>query len=394
MQHPIEARDSSPTTQPWILVLGTADWNQAIATNQHYMVRELAATNKVTFVESMGLRRPQLSRRDLKRIWARLSVGNKVIQSRRDIPLNCEVVSPLVVPLHGGPVRRLNQYLLRKQLEGWLLHTGPRILWTYSPVTYGFESCVESTVYHCVDLLGEFPGISRDLVHSGEKTLSKHRVQAIGSSNVVVGHLEEIGFRGVLSWPNVADVAQILASRPKQSQRRERAIFAGNLSAAKVDFLLIDQLLARGVEVHLAGPIAEGGGDSAAQVAELISNGAVYHGLLPLEGLAELYWTATVGIIPYLINDYTRGVNPLKTFEYLAAGLKVVSTPVPAVDALHRHVSVADSRTLFVEEVVNSMRSPQGTDESERISIALANSWEFRGQQGRELVSGLLRDTK
>jgi teichuronic acid biosynthesis glycosyltransferase TuaH len=55
-----------------ILVLGTAEWNSPIATNQHYVVRELAAGAQVTFTESLGLRRPKIVRADRVRMGKRL----------------------------------------------------------------------------------------------------------------------------------------------------------------------------------------------------------------------------------------------------------------------------------------------------------------------------------
>ena len=51
-----------------VLVLGTAEWDQAIATNQHYAVRELSEHHDVTYVESMGLRRIEFTWRDARRI--------------------------------------------------------------------------------------------------------------------------------------------------------------------------------------------------------------------------------------------------------------------------------------------------------------------------------------
>jgi len=37
-----------------------------------------------------------------------------------------------------------------------------------------------------------------------------------------------------------------------------------------------------------------------------------------------------VGVIPFVVDDLTEGVSPLKMYEYLAAGVPVVATPLPA----------------------------------------------------------------
>ena len=38
-----------------------------------------------------------------------------------------------------------------------------------------------------------------------------------------------------------------------------------------------------------------------------------------------------IGLIPFVVNELTRAVNPIKLREYLAAGLGVISTPMPEV---------------------------------------------------------------
>lgn len=378
-----------------ILVLGTADWDQPIATNQHYMVRELAKEFPILFTESMGLRTPEFRMRDLRRIAKRAGLGvtSTPAQNLRNVPAQVDIRSPKVLPRHTGMAWSFNKPRVQKLVDDWASQGGPRLLWTYSPVTYGLEELASEIVYHCVDLLGEVDGIPSDLIYDSEMNLARHGAHAIGSSPVVVGHLEKMGFIGVRNWSNVADTTVISGARPELVERdRRRAVFAGNLTSNKVDFTLLRQVIDAGIDLHIAGPVAEGGGDDRRNVDRLVEAGAVYHGMLNLDQLAELYWTASIGLIPYRINDYTRGVNPLKTYEYLAAGLAVVSTSVPAVKPIDGHVTVTPDSDTFVRAATKFTEAPiSNASASERSTLAGSHSWSGRGVLARDLARELLR---
>jgi glycosyltransferase involved in cell wall biosynthesis len=255
-------------------------------------------------------------------------------------------------------------------------------------VAYDLHKSADYAFYHCVDLIGQFPGISAELIDSAEETIAAAGVESAGSSPVVVQHLRERGFKDPIYWPNVADVEPVAAlSRSVAAEDRVgRAVFAGNLSANKVDFRYLHAVLDVGYELNLAGPISEGGGSAGEEVAALVERGAKYHGLKTLEGLAEIYAGASVGLIPYHLNAYTRGVSPLKTFEYLAAGLVVVSTPIPAVEPLDDDVFVCDSIERFSDTLMTLRREAGPDDLSRRARIADAHSWTLRGVEGREVV--------
>ena len=336
-----------------ILVLGTADWNQPIATNQHYVVRELAQEFPLIYTESIGLRTPQLKMRDIRRMARRIGLGPTPQTAVRPIPAGVQVRSPKVLPFHASELfKMINRPRIHALVRDWMEQPAPRMLWTYTPVTYGLERLATSVVYHCVDLLGQVDGISGSLIDRAEQNLSRHTTMALGTSPVVVEHLKRQGFADVAFWPNVADTALVAREEPPtQARSARRAVFAGNLTTSKVDFELLGQLVDRGVDLHLAGPIAEGGGSASSHVEALVARGATYHGMLSLQELARLYWTARVGLIPYVLNDYTRGVSPLKTYEYLAAGLGVVSTPIPSVERRGDHVVIAHSTNEFLSAV-------------------------------------------
>lgn len=381
-----------------ILVLGTADWDQAIATNQHYVVREMCVhgTWDVTFVESMALRRPQLSRRDLRRIWRRIRRprgGQATASSWRPRPAGLEVITPMVIPWHRGPARLLNRYLLKRLVRRWAEYQGPKILWTYTPVTYGLQGVADVTVYHCVDLLAEVPGIDPVIIERGERALADGRATAIGTSVVVANHLRARGFGEPLLWENVADTQVTTSARHLNLPRRSNyVIFAGNLAPSKIDYELLRALAEAGVGVHLAGPRAEGGGNDDEQFQALLDSGVEYLGLLSITELARELTTAAVGIIPYVLNNYTQGVSPLKTFEYLSAGLPVVSTNLPGVSPVAGDVFVETSREAFVTRVKSLAGGPSNEEIVRRAQLADGRSWSGRGLVIREMLRRLTGD--
>jgi hypothetical protein len=52
--------------------VGFADWDTDLWTDQYHLMSHLAPDNRVLFIESLGLRQPQLAGRDLARIARRL----------------------------------------------------------------------------------------------------------------------------------------------------------------------------------------------------------------------------------------------------------------------------------------------------------------------------------
>ncbi len=54
-----------------------------------------------------------------------------------------------------------------------------------------------------------------------------------------------------------------------------------------------------------------------------------------------------VGIIPFVVNDLTRAVNPIKLREMLAAGVPVVSTALPEVENYRKSIGPRDNRTTL-----------------------------------------------
>lgn len=91
----------------------------------------------------------------------------------------------------------------------------------------------------------------------------------------------------------------------------------------------------------------------------------------------------TVGLTPYSDTQFNRASFPLKTLEYLAAGLPVVSTDLPAVRWLDTsYIGVSTSPEDFADKVVGILgNSPNAVVRGERKDFARKHTWGARASQ-------------
>ncbi len=89
----------------------------------------------------------------------------------------------------------------------------------------------------------------------------------------------------------------------------------------------------------------------------------------------------SVGIIPFKLNLLNESTNPIKLYEYLGAGLPVVSTAMPEVVAYQADgvVSIADDPAAFSTRIVEALATSRDSGRmAQRLEIAAANSWAAR----------------
>lgn len=368
-----------------VVVLSTADIDAPIWTNKQHIATRLVAEREVHYVESLGLRAPSFSPKDFRRIVERLgaiilrrftakkSVRKKI---RRPGTEALHLHVPIVLPLHAfAAVRALNRWLIARSIIAKLPEH--YALWSFSPLSYGLEERAEVVIYHSVDLLHAIEGVPRDALLAGERQLISRANAVVASSKGVAEHLRNQGAQPLL-WENVADIDLFQRMRAPASQRERRAIFVGNLTPSKIDFTILEAIVAKGVRLALAGPFSIDGTKSDLALDRLMASPLVeYLGTLSQEEMASEIGKSWTGIIPYHVNKYTVGVFPMKVYEYLAAGLPVVATALPSIaDSDISGVTIAGSEAFAdaVDEICKRDYAPPVGDFS-------GNSWEARVRQ-------------
>lgn len=85
-----------------------------------------------------------------------------------------------------------------------------------------------------------------------------------------------------------------------------------------------------------------------------------------------------VAIVPHLENEFNRHTNPLKVYEYLAAGKPIVATPSPALDTLREVVHIAATPEAFNEQLMRALEETSEDLTAQRQAVAQANAWTTR----------------
>ena len=114
-------------------------------------------------------------------------------------------------------------------------------------------------------------------------------------------------------------------------------------------------------------------------------------GARPHEALPGYLAAADACLIPFQISPLTTAVNPVKLYEYLAAGKPVVSTALPEVAHYGEVCYVASGVQTFVRAAEQALaEQPDDPRRAERRRIAAANTWSRRAATLDELIAELL----
>jgi glycosyltransferase involved in cell wall biosynthesis len=110
-------------------------------------------------------------------------------------------------------------------------------------------------------------------------------------------------------------------------------------------------------------------------------------GAVPSDEIPLYVASFDVGIIPFVVDELTRGVSPLKMYEYLAARVPVVSTPLPVCEA-HPVVRTASTPGPFASEVQAAMEDRTAAFDEAAATAADAASWDNRISAVRSELGG------
>lgn len=356
------------------------DWGGDPLSKNHLM-RLLARDNRVLWVNSIGYRAPSASAADLSRAVRKLAAVSRPV---REVEPNIHVLNPLAVPFHGRPsVRALNRWLLRAQVRRAMRRLGFRrpVNWVFNPAAAVVAGQLgeETLIYHCVDECTEFTGVPA-------RTIAELEHRLLVAADLVVTSADRLYRAKARVSPNT-----VLVRHGVDHRHFRRALEPSTLAPAEVAglpgpvigfFGLVADWVDVGLMAEVARRFPHGSlvvvGRVATDVSELEAlPNAHLLGRKPYEQLPAYCKAFDVALMPFRINELTLNANPLKVREYLAAGLPVVSTPIPEVEVLG-NCRIASGPEAFVAEVAAAVAESDAASRRARSESVRGESWEAR----------------
>lgn len=364
------------------------DWSGDPLSKKQVMLR-LAENNRILWVNSLHNRRPRLTKKDARRVLQKIWNFGKGLQQ---VSRNLWVVTPLYVPFMESPVvQRLNRMILGRQLKRALhqLKFWKPITWTFVPTSSDIVGTLgeRQIVYHCVDEYSSFSDAANEVRRCEESLLAKSDLVLVCSARLLetkkplnprtylVTHgVDHAHFRAATD-PNLP-IASELRNLPHP------ILGFHGLIADWVDLPLLAELakLKPGWSIVLVGRA-----DTNLDPIKGLSNVHCL-GHRPYARLPEYLRGFDVALLPFVMNQLTISSNPLKLREYLAAGLPVVSTPLPEVLRFGSLVRTANTAEEYVCEIEKLLEIGNTGPNAERSAQVADEAWEHKIEEMTRLL--------
>jgi UDP-galactopyranose mutase len=284
----------------------------------------------------------------------------------------------------------LHQMMMENRVTDYLA-------WYYTPMAKEFTAGLRPriTIYDCMDELSAFAGAptamrtnefnlfrDADLVFTGGATLfeskrKQHHSVHLFPSSVDVGHFAS---------------ARTISLDPEDQRRlgRPRLGYAGVIDE-RMDLDLI-RYIARerpNWQIVLVGPVVKIDPASLPK-----ADNIHYLGMKQYADLPAYFSGWDAGMLPFALNESTRFISPTKTPEYLAAGLRVISTPIRDVVTPYGDldlVQIAHHPREFISAADSVVQSPPSGEFLSRVDRFLRqSSWEKTWIAMNTLIDNLL----
>jgi glycosyltransferase involved in cell wall biosynthesis len=397
-----------------IIMLALPRWDGPYSSTAYSLAKELSLHTRVFYVDNPFTFKDFMSGRNSEQIKRRKNalIGGKDLffTPEKNYPDLVAVTPRLTLPINWLPaggiydlLSLVNDRILAKALRETVKTYGIKkfvfinsfnpLFGKYLPKTF----TPALTVYHCVDDISQSEYVARHGTRLEEEQIRKAGLTVVTSSELK--RLKSAISSHVHLLPNAADVSlfqrAVTDDLPMPEEIRkigpEKKIicYTGNI-CHRLDYELLQKIAQthRDKVLLMIGPLANDNYKKAGldRMQNVVFTGRKKIGELP----AYLKYSHCC-IIPFLCNQLTRSIYPLKINEYLSAGKPVITTEFSEDIANFKGIAaVSADHASFLKNIETSVAEDSEAGVRERVQYAAGNSWPARAKQFIDIMNGYL----
>lgn len=374
------------------IICFSADWDQDPLSKHHIMSR-LAKQNKVLWINSIGMRKPTATSKDFVKVVSKI---NKITQGLKRINNGLYVYTPLLFPFHDKLFVKINNILLKHQIRALQvkLHLNNPLLWTFLPNMVNLLGFFEeiAVIYYCTDDFTEFEGYSHQSLALQEQMLIRKADISFYTAkrlmdNKCITKEKSFLLRHGVDLDHFKKAWETKQTKPLDLSYISKPIigFWGELNES-LNYELIKNVALLKPEwsfVLIGGsnyagsrrlPIIQG-------IKNIFLLGQKPYNLLPV--YAAFF---DVAIVPKNDSELSLNMNPLKLREYLAAGVPVVSAPLPEVlpyGDVVKFAATAEEYIIAIGELLKQDRKVIAPKLSARVA---GEGWDVKVEEISKII--------
>jgi glycosyltransferase involved in cell wall biosynthesis len=381
-----------------MVTLSTQDWADLWTGKQRFMLQFARQGNRVLYVETQFHWVTYL--RLFTKHWRRIFL---FLLGARQIEPNLYLYTPpILLPAFQifPPINTINNFVLGILIRSILRRLSFRdpILWLYTHYNRPLEKKLryKKSLYFCVDELPDSRGMINREVARKQEAETLESVDSVITTTDILKRAKNL-FNGnihvVSNGANVAHLNKAMSGGCPEPQdlkviSKPRLVFVGGISYWLDLELLRHMAMSRpNWQIVMIGPVMTDIG--------LLKNLENVHflGRKNYDYLPDYLAWCDVALNPYKVDDMARGCSPLKLYEYIAAGLPVVSSEMPEArrfDGLVRVAANGDDFVAGIEEILSLGDATRSSNRHKAYEESQNHSWEKRFLDVEEIVEEML----
>lgn len=367
-------------TKPTIVLTAAVPWDGVIARPQHF-ARELCRRGwNVLFVDGPITWLSPLKRREyVHKLLPKQAVKTIPMPEGSGTLRVLTTVAGIPFSNMYRPLNKFNQWVFAKQIQA--AAPGPYVLLPMIPNSVDLIPHLHplAVLYDCVDYHSEFPGYVDALVVDQMEADLVHLSRTVFATADALRDRMSLLHADVHLVMNAAEVAhfQTAARKPVHHRLQEipgpRIGFIGGIGSW-VDLEWIQGIakLRPEIQIVMIGPV-----ETDVSILEGVPN-VHFLGRQPYHELPEFLAGFDATLVSFTLSPLAQSVNPVKVYEYIAAGKEVISTPLREIQKLDKQVWIAPTSEDAIQAIDRILSGERKLTDVSRGEFIRGHSWDAR----------------